>query len=216
MLPAETQQALLERAGGNPLYAEQFARLYLERGSVDDLPLPEGVQGLIAARVDSLPAEEKALLQDAAVMGKVFWSGALAVDGDRFWSGCTLWNARSSSDASDARPSPARRSSPFATRSFATSRTGRSHAPTAPSKHVGAAGWIEGLGRPQDHAELLARHYLAALELDRAGEARHGEIRDRAVGCADGRGRSRGRVERFRAAADYYRSALAGPRRRGT
>ena len=80
VLAAETQQALLERAGGNPLYAEQFARLYVERGSIDDLPLP-GVQGLIAARVDSLPADEKALLQDAAVMGKVFWSGALSVDG---------------------------------------------------------------------------------------------------------------------------------------
>ena len=47
---------------------------------MDDLPLPEGVQGLIAARVDSLPADEKALLQDAAVMGKVFWS-TLSVDG---------------------------------------------------------------------------------------------------------------------------------------
>ncbi len=44
---------------------------------------PEGVQGLIAARLDSLPAEEKALLQDAAVMGKVFWSGALSVNGAR-------------------------------------------------------------------------------------------------------------------------------------
>jgi hypothetical protein len=41
-LPAETQHALLERAGGNPLYAEQFARLYMERGSAHDLPLPVG------------------------------------------------------------------------------------------------------------------------------------------------------------------------------
>src|SRR5581483_3421721 len=78
VLPAETQQALLEQAGGNPLYAEQFARLYLERGSADDLPLPETVQGLIAARVDGLSADEKRLLQDAAVLGKVFWAGAAA------------------------------------------------------------------------------------------------------------------------------------------
>ena len=34
---AESQQALLERAGGNPLYAEQFAELYLEQGSTDEL-----------------------------------------------------------------------------------------------------------------------------------------------------------------------------------
>ena len=42
LLPAETQAALLEHAGGNPLYAEQFARLYEERGSVEDVALPEG------------------------------------------------------------------------------------------------------------------------------------------------------------------------------
>ena len=76
-LPAETQQALLERAGGNPLYAEQFARLYTERGSADDLPLPETVQGLIAARLDGLSPEEKRIVQDASVYGKVFWAGAI-------------------------------------------------------------------------------------------------------------------------------------------
>jgi predicted ATPase len=75
VLPAETQAALLEHAGGNPLYAEQFARLYLEDGSVG---VPENVQGIIAARLDALPDEEKRLLQDAAVLGKVFWTGGLS------------------------------------------------------------------------------------------------------------------------------------------
>ena len=42
-----------------------------------DLALPETVQGLIAARIDGLAPEEKALLQDASVIGKVFWPGAL-------------------------------------------------------------------------------------------------------------------------------------------
>ncbi len=81
VLPAATQRALLDRAGGNPLYAEQYARLYVERGPGADLPLPESVHGLIAARVDALPLAEKALLQDAAVMGKIFWSGALGGNG---------------------------------------------------------------------------------------------------------------------------------------
>jgi predicted ATPase len=36
------------------------------------------VQGIIAARLDGLEPEEKALLQDAAVIGKVFWAGAVA------------------------------------------------------------------------------------------------------------------------------------------
>ena len=42
----------------------------LEAG--DQLPLPETVQGMIAARLDSLPPEEKELIQNAAVIGKVF------------------------------------------------------------------------------------------------------------------------------------------------
>ena len=62
MLAGRAQQALLERAGGNPLYAEQFAQLFLERGSAEELPLPETLQGIIAARLDGLSAEEKELL----------------------------------------------------------------------------------------------------------------------------------------------------------
>src|SRR5205823_6355707 len=80
LLPAEIQQALLERSEGNPLYAEQFAQLYVERGSAEDLPLPETLQGIVAARLDGLSADEKAVLQDASVVGKVFWTGALHRD----------------------------------------------------------------------------------------------------------------------------------------
>ena len=36
------------------------------------------MQGIIAARLDSLADDEKRLLQDAAVVGKVFWTAALA------------------------------------------------------------------------------------------------------------------------------------------
>ncbi len=36
VLPAETQQALLERAGGNPLYAEEFVRLLADRGELGE------------------------------------------------------------------------------------------------------------------------------------------------------------------------------------
>ncbi|HEU4999169.1 MAG TPA: AAA family ATPase, partial [Lapillicoccus sp.] len=79
LLPAEQQADLLTRTGGNPLYAEQFARMFLERGETGG-PLPETVQGIITARLDALPPPEKALLLDAAVLGRTFWRGAL--DGD--------------------------------------------------------------------------------------------------------------------------------------
>jgi class 3 adenylate cyclase/tetratricopeptide (TPR) repeat protein len=92
VLPAETQQAILERAGGNPLYAEEFVRMLRDRDALDehgglrtgsDVPFPDSLQALIAARLDTLPTESKAMLQDAAVLGKVFWAGAVASIGGR-------------------------------------------------------------------------------------------------------------------------------------
>ena len=79
VLPAETQQLLLERAGGNPLYAEEFVRMLHDSGlDAAETPVPESLQALIAARLDTLSQERKSLLQDAAVLGKVFWAGAVA------------------------------------------------------------------------------------------------------------------------------------------
>ena len=128
VLPAETQQALLLRAGGNPLYAEQYARMLDERADAESLPLPETVQGIIAARIDGLSPAEKALLQDAAVIGKVFWIGAIArgAPPGKSRNGCTRSSARTSSSGRGVRRSTARPSTPSGTSSSATSRTARS------------------------------------------------------------------------------------------
>ena len=95
VLPAELQHPILDRAEGNPLYAEEFVRLLrdknllVQRGSSWELkedvevPFPHSVQALIAARLDTLGAEAKSMLADAAVIGKVFWAGAVAVMGER-------------------------------------------------------------------------------------------------------------------------------------
>lgn len=53
-----------------------------ERGT-EDAAVPESIHALIAARLDTLPQERKMLLQDAAVLGKVFWAGAVGAMGDR-------------------------------------------------------------------------------------------------------------------------------------
>jgi tetratricopeptide (TPR) repeat protein len=77
-----------ERAGGSPLYAEQLAIMLRERalpiagGAVDDTLIPSSVQALIAARIDALPAEPKRVLMEASVVGKTFWSGAVASLGE--------------------------------------------------------------------------------------------------------------------------------------
>src|SRR5256714_488728 len=67
VLAAETQQLLLEHAGGNPLYAEEFVRMVRDRDFGAEVPVPDSIHSLIAARLDTLPQERKALLQDAAV-----------------------------------------------------------------------------------------------------------------------------------------------------
>ncbi len=66
---------LLERAEGNPLFLEEIARMLREDQELDRIP--ESVQALIAARIDRLQAGEKRVLQSAALMGRVFWRGAL-------------------------------------------------------------------------------------------------------------------------------------------
>ena len=171
VLPADVQTALLERAGGNPLYAEEFVRMASERGS-DDLELPESVQGIIAARLDALDAVDKELLQDAAVVGKVFWTGALAaVTGrDRFELEERLYELERRELVRRERHSSVAGESEYAFRHVLLRDVAYGSIPRAArvERHRLAAEWIESLGRPDDHADLLTHHYLAAIDLARA------------------------------------------------
>jgi class 3 adenylate cyclase len=73
---AERAALLAETGEGNPLFIEQLAAT-LSETSGDDSALPTTIRGIVAARLDALPAAERAVLLDAAVGGKVFWRGAL-------------------------------------------------------------------------------------------------------------------------------------------
>jgi class 3 adenylate cyclase/tetratricopeptide (TPR) repeat protein len=162
LLEAGAQAELLDRAGGNPLYAEQYVRMLAERGTT--VELPESVQGIIAARLDGLPPEEKAALQDAAVLGKVFWLGALGVSEER------LHALQQKEFVQRARRSAVAGETEFAFKHVLVRDVAYGQIPRAEraEKHVRAAEWIESLGRPEDHAEMLAHHYARALELARA------------------------------------------------
>jgi predicted ATPase len=74
---AEQAALLAETGAGNPLFIEQLAATLAETKPGDDSPLPTTIRGIVAARLDALPAAERAVLLDAAVGGKVFWRGAL-------------------------------------------------------------------------------------------------------------------------------------------
>jgi class 3 adenylate cyclase/tetratricopeptide (TPR) repeat protein len=171
VLPAETQAALLDRAGGNPLYAEEYARLFLELGSADDLPLPDTVQGLIAARLDTLPPDRKALLQDAAVVGKVFWAGALESIGERRRDDVRegLHQLARKELLRPARLSSVEGQTEYAFWHALIRDVAYSQIPRGPRavKHEAAADWLEQMAgdRVADHADLLAHHTTEALAL---------------------------------------------------
>jgi class 3 adenylate cyclase len=68
---------IAQMAAGNPLFIEQLAASMTEASGADLASLPATIRGLIAARLDALPLEERSVLLDAAVGGKVFWRGYL-------------------------------------------------------------------------------------------------------------------------------------------
>jgi class 3 adenylate cyclase/tetratricopeptide (TPR) repeat protein len=72
-------KVIAERAGGNPFFAEEMARRIADESSGGLVDMPDTVQSLLAARLDSLEPLERRLVQHAAVVGRTFWEGALAV-----------------------------------------------------------------------------------------------------------------------------------------
>ena len=69
---------MAERSGGNPLFAEEMARRIAEEGTIEAAELPDTVQAVLAARLDSLEPFERRLVQQASVVGRTFPEGALA------------------------------------------------------------------------------------------------------------------------------------------
>ena len=204
---ADEQQRLLEHAGGNPLYAEQFAELYLERGSADELPLPETLQGIIAARLDGLRSQEKELLQDAAVVGKVFWNGSL---GDPEDARTTLHSLERKGFVRRQRRSSIENESEYAFAHALVRDVAYGQIPRAEraAKHRTVAEWIESLGRPDDHAEMLAYHWRSALDIARAAGLDLGNLAECTRAALRIAGDRAFALNSFAAAARYYSDAL--------
>jgi class 3 adenylate cyclase len=87
-LPADVRQAVVEGAEGNPFFVEELVATLIDRGILArtngswtaqplpaDFAIPDTVQAVLAARIDLLLPAEKAALQAAAVIGRVFWPG---------------------------------------------------------------------------------------------------------------------------------------------
>jgi class 3 adenylate cyclase/tetratricopeptide (TPR) repeat protein len=184
VLPVEVQTELLDRAGGNPLYAEEFVRMLLDRGilerhgaalrmseDAEDMTLPESVQALIGARLDTLTQERKALLQNASVVGKVFWSGAVASMGGLGEQDVRqpLHELSRKELVRTTRASSVKDQVEYSFWHALVRDVAYGQIPRAEraEKHLAVAAWIESTvgERMTDQAEFLAYHYERALEL---------------------------------------------------
>lgn len=177
LLGDSVSEAVRERiattADGNPLFTEELARMLSDEPSVG-ARIPQSIQALLTARLDSLPPAEKRLAQQAAVIGRFFWDGALAylagTDPSATRRGLRGLREKQLVVARD-------RSSLSGEAEF-----GFRHVlirdvayETLPKRvrarlHLGVARWAEErfAERPEDVVELLAAHYLSTLEYEEA------------------------------------------------
>ncbi len=90
-IPLNVRESVIERTGGIPLYAVEIVRMLLATGDVvaegdgfafegqiGDLAVPESLQAVIGARLDRLESEDRALIQDCAILGHSFTTDSLA------------------------------------------------------------------------------------------------------------------------------------------
>jgi class 3 adenylate cyclase/tetratricopeptide (TPR) repeat protein len=214
-LVGQEKPELVAHAGGNPLYAEEYARMLTQSGNGGPSSLPDSVQGLIAARLDTLPLDEKALVQDAAVLGKVFWLGELvhvaalrpeeveerlrALERKEF-----VRRERRSSVAGETA---------YVFRHALVRDVAYGQLPRGRriEKHQLAAEWIESLGgdRGEDLADVIAHHYSSALELLRGTGGETAEVAARARFALRDAGDRAAGLSALEAAERFYGDSLA-------
>jgi class 3 adenylate cyclase/tetratricopeptide (TPR) repeat protein len=222
-IPPDLAEAVLGHAEGNPLYTEEFVRMLVDRDLLHrdndgwqlrrgELPLPESVQGIIASRLDALTVEQKALVHEAAVIGRTFWVGALA--------------AMTAAAPADVEPElRALEQKEFVRRQRTSAVAGETeyvfrHAlvrdvaynqiPRAQrsAKHQAAADWLESLAGRQDRIELLAHHLWKAAVLALAAGRPNADLATRAIRALDDAGDRALRLNSFEAASNYLSAAL--------
>jgi class 3 adenylate cyclase/tetratricopeptide (TPR) repeat protein len=228
VLPAEVQAELLDRAGGNPLYAEEFVRMLTDRGILErrgaslriaanggGIPMPESVHALIGARLDTLSADRKALLQNASVVGKVFWSGTVAAMGGVGETSVRegLHDLSRKELVRTVRTSSVQDQVEYSFWHALVRDVAYGQIPRAEraAKHLAVAAWIEAAAgeRVTDQAEFLAYHYEQAIELTvAAGREPDLELRRKASGALAMAGERAQRLD-FAKAVQFYRRAEA-------
>jgi AAA ATPase domain len=210
-LSVEVRQAIVERCGGNPLFAEELARMVELSGPEAIHGLPRLVELVVAARLDHLSDDAAKVAYAAATIGRVFWSGAI--------------------EAVEAVPAPALRNAlaelvraDLVQRSWSSSFTSqleytfwhaivrdvaaaRLNPRDLARVHLRTAAWLRSvsLNRLSDVADELARNYQVVLSL---GEELPQDSLDHAIEAFQLAGQRALILDRQRAAT-YFESALS-------
>ncbi len=160
---------LLQAAGGNPLYVEGYIRLLDEHPDTTAGRPPATLGVLMAERLDALGPALRSLTEDAAIVGKVFWPGALEAIGDRGPRevGEGLAELRRRQMVRPSRPSSLGGQAEHAFWHLALRDAALDH--MDPQRRAAARRatvvWAERMGgdRFADHAEIVAHHARAGL-----------------------------------------------------
>ena len=179
-LPDGVRERILERSEGNPFFLEEIIRHLIDderlvqenghwqaRAAIDDVEIPDNVQSVILARLDLLAPDEKRVAQRAAVVGRVFWDGAVSALARVDDLDTVLRTLRRREFVLERPSSSIAGQTEYifkhvlirdvAYESLPRKERGRAHAE--------AAAWIEKTSgeRAGEFAELLAHHYDAAF-----------------------------------------------------
>ncbi len=200
-MPAEARAKVTEQAQGIPLFAVETVRSLIDRdivqasggayrlvGDVGKLTVPHSLHALLAARLDALDQGVRRLVTDAAVLGTTFSAEALvAVSGRKEATVRAALDelVRRGVVRVSADPlSPERGSYQFAQqmlRQVAYDTLSRRDRKT---RHLAVAGYLRAAfaGDGEEVADVIARHYLDALEAV-PGDPDVGQIRAQAAGA---------------------------------
>src|SRR5438105_1127992 len=163
-------ERIVARAEGNPFYAGELVRTFMERGGSLDT-LPDTVQATVLARLDGLSEDERRLIQIAAVFGRSFRpTGVEAIATDLTGRADEVCGSLIDKDL--VRPSGA---DGYVFRHILIREVAYQTLPRAARArlHAAAARWIEAsaAGREETVAELIALHYREAATLASAASA---------------------------------------------
>ena len=186
-LSPEIVTTVRRRADGVPLYAVEMARMLMERSEAGEIEsiadIPESLHALIAARIDALPAADRALLLTGAVLGRRFAPESLSAlsgaDPRSFAERVRALLRREFLSMDDEPRSPGRGQLSFVQELvrevayYTLSRRQRR------ARHLEVVGYLESLDDP-DLAEPIAEHLLAALTSGAAPQPEDAAIAGRA------------------------------------